>query len=70
MAAAISGDSTLLIQGTAGTAARFLLAALAASPGAAIMDGTPRMREVFSGISRRVRTATSDTSRSKSTKPS
>jgi 3-phosphoshikimate 1-carboxyvinyltransferase len=35
----------VLFVGTAGTVARFLLAVLAASPGRARLDGTPRMRE-------------------------
>jgi 3-phosphoshikimate 1-carboxyvinyltransferase len=35
----------LLFVGTAGTVARFVLAVLAASPGQARIDGTPRMRE-------------------------
>ncbi|MEM6294925.1 MAG: 3-phosphoshikimate 1-carboxyvinyltransferase [Myxococcota bacterium] len=40
-----AADPVELYVGTAGTVARFLLAAVAASPIRATMDGTPRMRE-------------------------
>jgi 3-phosphoshikimate 1-carboxyvinyltransferase len=40
-----AAEAPVLFVGTAGTVARFLLAVLAASPGRATLDGTPRMRE-------------------------